>query len=161
MFRTAMVFTYICGAVQWSAVGSSTDIAVVGYNSAGAQYFNHRLSGYSSVGDSLSCAVRLGKRRKRQSGGDGTISMEVQNVLGRCLDMLRIDSVKYTVDRIESFVTMINEPCPCSRSQAIADTGRFRKQTDNCFVSMKPVSLTDPLTSISVFIASQCCYAGK
>ena len=157
------MFTYICGGVQWSAVGSSSKIAVVGYNAAGAQYFNHRLSGYSSVGDALSCAVRLGKRRKRQ-GGDGaaTIHIDIQTVIGRCLEMSEFDTSRYSLSEINKFVNKL-DPCPCTRMQANADTARFRRQNNSqCFVSMKPIIVTpdNHLTS-QISLVRQCCYDGR
>ncbi len=156
-----MVFTYICGNLQWSATGSSrTDAAVVGYSSAGTQYLNHRLSGYRSIEDSLSCAVRLGKRRKRQSGGDNTVMINVQNVVNKCLSMLDLDTRRYGDSLIQSRSDL--EPCPCQASQAMLDTARFRQQTDDtsCFVSMKPVTVitVDPLGTSENTIYQQCCY---
>ncbi len=160
--HTSMVFTYICGDLQWSAFGSGRNAAVVGYNSAGDRYFNHRLSGYTSIGDSLSCAVRLGKRRKRQSGVRST-SMDVQNTIAECSSMQEFDKSIYISFDISNYVSML-EPCPCEKSQADLDTARFRPQNDNinCYVSMKPL-FTPPhvLKSTSDSIVQQCCYNDK
>ncbi len=156
-----MVFTYICGNLQWSATGSSPDAAVVGYSSAGTQYLNHRLSGYRSIEDSLSCAVRLGKKRKRQTGGN-TLVFNVRNVVGKCRGMLLFDQVGRKNLFLEESRLFL-EPCPCTVSQAILDTARFRQQSDdtNCFVSMKPVVVATPddvRGSSESLIYQQCCY---
>ena len=155
------MFTYICGGVQWSAVGSSSNIAVVGYNAAGARYFNHHLSGYSSVGDALSCAV--GKRRKRQDGSDGTtFYIDIQTIIGRCLEMVQLDTPKYSPSKLNEFVNKL-EPCPCTRMQAKADTARFRQQNHQCFISMKPItaSVNDILSGRTVSLVRECCYDGR
>ncbi len=157
--HTSMIFTYICGDLQWSAFGSSRNAAVVGYNSAGNRYFNHPLSGYTSIGESLSCAIRLGKRRKRQSVRGSSILKDVQTAIAECSNMLGFDA--HT--DVDNYVSML-EPCPCIKSQADLDTARFRPQTDsvNCYVSMKPLSTTpDVLTSMRRMIVQQCCYDDK
>lgn len=158
-----MVFTYICGDLQWSATGSSSSAAVVGYSSAGRQYLNHRLSGYRSIEDSLSCAVRLGRRKKRQSGlnnnDDNTIMFNVQNVISQCQSMIRIDELRYG-NLFQNSQSDL-ERCPCTKSQAMEDSARFRRQRDvNCYVSMKRVILTisDPLGATEVSLYQQCCY---
>ena len=161
--HTSMVFTYICGDLQWSAFGSGRNAAVVGYNSAGDRYFNHRLSGYTSIGDSLSCAVRLGKRRKRQSVRGSSVSIDVQTIIAECSNMLVFDTRQYTHTDVNNYVSML-EPCPCDQSQADLDTARFRPQaeSENCFVSMKPLSTrADVLTSMRSMIVQQCCYDDK
>ncbi len=156
-----MVFTYICGNLQWSATGSSPDAAVVGYSSAGTQYLNHRLSGYRSIGDSISCAVRLGRRRKRQTGGN-TLVFNVRNdVFERCQGMLGIDEGRGQNHLLPESRNRL-EPCPCTVSQALQDTARFRQQSDdiNCFVSMKPVVVATAgvHSSRESHIYQQCCY---
>ncbi len=153
--HTTMIFTYICGGMQWSAVGSSRHGAVVGYSAGGTKYFNYWLSGYKSIAESISCATRLGKR----TGLDNTIRLDVDNTISQCLEMNSFDETRYR-DAPQTWKSLV-EPCPCTRSQANRDTARFQLvDGTSCYVTMKPViaSTNDPLTTTTVTLYQQCCY---
>ena len=45
--RSYAIFTYQCGDIQWSNLNGDGASAVVGYNAAGKNFFNHEASGYS------------------------------------------------------------------------------------------------------------------
>lgn len=168
--RTSVIFTYICGGMQWSAAGSSTHSAVVGYSSTGTIYVNHPLSGYRSIAELISCSARTEKRRKRQdSGSDNTISLDIETskdtMIRRCLNMINLDTRRYGDYPQNSWRNLV-EPCPCTSRQARKDSARFRLQNTteggmSCYVTTKSVVVTidDPLgASETITLFQQCCY---
>ena len=164
--RTYVVFLYICGDIQWSAVGRNT-AAVVGFTADGKYFKNHPLSRFSGVGDAVSCTFDVGKRRKRQDGKFNSTSnvlkvpakIETVELVKKCLDAYEKD--KFLLESSGFNVTFLAQmlyPCPCTRAQAIMDRGRFRKQDDmpNCYYSTNPVELDLYIEMIT--LTQQCCY---
>ena len=152
VLRTFVVFSYICGDIQWSALGINK-AAVVGFNA-------------------VSCTFNLGKRRKRQTTLDVINNMVMQVPTGnetvetvqKCRDAFKRD--KKLLEEAQLNVTVLAQmlvndsyPCPCTRRQAIMDRGRFRKQDDitqDCYVSTNPVEFTLIVTEGT--LTQQCCY---
>ena len=164
VLRTFVVFSYICGDIQWSALGINK-AAVVGFNAEGTYFGNHHLSGYAGVGDAVSCTFDLGKRRKRQTlinnvGMQLPAGKETVERVKECIDAF--DRDKKFLEEAQLNVTVLAQmlvPCPCTRRQAIMDRGRFRKQDDitqDCYVSTNPVELDLFLTKST--LTQQCCY---
>ena len=164
ILRTFVVFSYICGDIQWSALGINKP-AVVGFNTEGKYFRNHPLSGYAGVGDAVSCTFNLGKRRKRQTlinnmGMQLPAGKEIVERVEKCITASAQD--KELQDAAQINVTVLAQmlvPCPCTRRQAIMDRGRFRKQdniTQNCYVSTNPVELDLIVTKSN--LTQQCCY---
>ena len=145
--------------MQWSSVGKN-NAAVVGYNS-GTSFYNHPLSGYASVGESISCTIETGRRQKRQSEIQPTslvLSPSVDHNLASCRRAVQRDEVNSTFllkspDQIASEL----DPCPCTLQQARNDIGRFVKYSDNptCFLSgSKSVRVVTKI----IKVIQQCCY---
>ena len=175
--RTFTFFTYICGGIQWSSLGTNA-AAVVGYNARGGFFNNHPLSGFQAIGEAVSCTVALRRRQKRQlpMPGDDMMTNGMMEELERdeelservqeCLDNYDLDSVLFIgTAHFETNLTTLAgqlQPCPCSYYQALNDFGRFIPQNDNpsCFVSATfiPIRLRvgDPLT-----LTQQCCYGNN
>ena len=84
--------------MEWTSFGNNNH-AVVGY-SAGTEYFyNYPLSGFSSVGESISCLVGAESRKKRQDMSQPTsfdMPLPVSMTLRMRVDMCR-DAVERTV----------------------------------------------------------------
>ncbi len=166
--RTFAVFTFLCGGVEWSAVGSGR-AAVQGYNEAGNHFFNHRLSGYLAIGNAVSCIAGEGKRRKRETNNADPISLpanqELRRLVLRCQDFkLFQEEIVFTrgVD-INASLNAIAEllpPCPRTRMQANLDSATFRAQPNvsKCYISVLPVPIGDILQSNHFSVTQQCCY---
>ena len=170
--RTYAVFTYRCGAIQWSALGRNKG-AVIGYNSEGNFFENHPLSGFSGIGDAVSCTFDIGKRRKRQGqfGGDGTNGLRfrmpgepgTQTEVDHCLSLLRTEALYYEFQFPRETPQSLAEklvPCPCSEYQVYYDEARFIKLNDstkNCYISAQPI----PVNLIAfqpINLTQMCCY---
>lgn len=157
----------MCGEVRWSSVGRNSE-AVVGFNAEGNEFVNHPLSGFSDIGDSISCTSQMGKRRKRQTGGSMPNNIRhrfpsggnLQNQIKQCLDAEQFDKVLLTGTDPSDLAEML-EPCPCSRDQVLADYGRFRQQDGlpQCYLSTNPLEVQVLLGRITV--TQQCCYDGS
>ena len=174
--RTFVIFTYICGGIQWSALGTNA-AAVVGYNIRGDFFNNHPLSGFQAIGEAVSCTITLGRRQKRQSspmgvGANTTNGMMTEipnnNVLSEqvqsCLDRSRMDNILFTLTAyVDTNLTALADqldPCPCSYYQAKQDFGRFVPQanTTSCFVSANPITISLFVTGNPLTLTQQCCY---
>lgn len=152
---TYAIFTYVCKEMQWSKSGNAD--AVIGYNAAGLYYYNHPLSGTSSVRRGIKCPRNnvtnmLFKLPVSQD-------IKVQRHI-RCLQ-------KYTYDKHMLCSVDINnlaarlKPCPCTLQQAVQDLGRYIKQMESddrmCFVSSKP-QMVDLPDGKRIQLTQQCCY---
>ncbi len=172
--QTFAVFAYLCGGVEWSAVGSGR-AAVQGYNEAGNHFFNHRLSGYLAIGDAVSCISKQGKKRKRAIDDSDPICIPVRpelNLLIRTckqLEIFNVDILFIGLDR--SVSDSLNEiakllpSCPRTRMQADLSSAVFRPQPDlnksQCYVSIVPVPVRNLIQAKEVNVTQQCCYNGK
>ena len=166
VIRTYLVFLYKCGEVQWSALGRNR-AAVVGYNAEGKYFSNHPLSGYAAIGDDVSCTSGhdLGKKRKKRSehdgdgGGEVPTKEDLAKAVKECDDATKFSRLLRGSLTVEKLAQMLY-PCPCTRSQAILDHGRFSPQKDmpQCYISTNPIDVMGlPLEKIS--LTQQCCYS--
>jgi hypothetical protein len=168
VLHTYVIFSYMCGEVQWSALGRNR-AAVVGFNAEGNFFGNHPLSGFPAVGDAVSCTFELGKRRrKRQDAEMPPANMlmelpadpELRVKVESCLNAFDFDSGLLLLGTTPEQLAMMLEslPCPCSRGQASNDYGRFipQKGAPQCYVSTEPVRLR--LLVSDVTLTQQCCY---
>ena len=163
--HTYVIPTYICGEMQWSAVGRNK-AAVVGYNAQSDFFKNHPLSGFSGIEDAVSCAVQLGNRRRRQSvqPSDDTLSErmptdeEVEEAVGTCLTMIELDTRVTLIGFEPENIAEMLDSCPCTLSQIEADFGRYVQLSDSplCFVSAKPQIVR--LITVSTTLTQLCCY---
>lgn len=160
---TYSVFSYVCGDIQWSSVGTNRS-AVVGFNSEGNEFGNHPLSGFSDIGDAVSCTAQVGKRRKRQRETTNDkmklpTNETLQNLIKRCVVADMLDKILLLGENTTELAQQL-EPCPFTRDQALVDYGRFVEQENlsQCFVSTNPVEVQVLLTTIS--LTQQCCYDG-
>ena len=158
--RTYALYTYTCGDIQWSVTGPGR-AAVVGYNAARGSFFNHALSGYSSIGDAVSCPAGGANRMKRQTPPSSTSTNRLSNPTSndpatRCAQIVRNDPV--TRNNLMELNKLL-VPCPPTRDQVLSDTGRFRPQpgVPNCYVTMSKTEY-DFGRNRRDSIARQCCY---
>ena len=171
-FRTYAVFIYKCGDIQWSGLNQNQG-AVIGFDAEGNYYGNHPLSGFSSIGQAVSCTFDINKRRKRntqQSGAqlcglnpDQEDERIDSGMLCRQFGLSDVSlfedlfGASHEADLI-TFVDMFG-PCPSTKSHADDDLGRYIKQPSNtlpgvdCYVSGKPIVMK------SLNLTQQCCYA--
>lgn len=166
VLRTYTIFSYMCGDVQWSSLGRNR-AAVVGFNSEGYFFENHPLSGFSGVGDAVSCTFSIGKRRKRQNGDmPNNLPMilpaedEVMAAVEECLAAeARDEFALFGFAGTPQTLADMLDPCPCSVQQAIADHARFRQLDDpsNCYVSSTPVNVM-LLVLGQITLTQMCCY---
>ena len=171
VLRTYVVFSYMCGGIQWSALGRNR-AAVVGFNAKGINFGNHPSSGFSAVGNAVSCTFDLGKRRKRQDGdmpvgnmgmplpADETVAAQIAN----CRLAVGADE-RLLFDPLVSISTLADMlgPCPCTRGQANLDRARYRQQADlpQCYHSVSSVEFTLFLSGVRTTLTQQCCYANN
>ena len=163
--HTFVVFSYICGDIQWSVLGRNK-AAVVGFNAGGKYFVNHPLSGYAGVGDAVSCTFDLGKRRKRQITLVNNVGMQLPadkekvERFEKCNTASEDDKELLNAAQLNvTVLAQMLDPCPCTRRQAIMDRGRFRNQdniTQDCYVSTNPVELDLYFTRSN--LTQQCCY---
>ena len=143
---------------------------MVGYNAAGQSFFNHDLSGYSSIGDAVSCPAGGANRMKRQTPPSSTSTNRLSNPTdndpgARCAQIVRGDPVLNDSKVIRNNRNKLMElnkllvPCPPTRDQVIRDTGRFRPQpgVPNCYVTMSKTEYEFNQNRRDS-IARQCCY---
>lgn len=158
---THVIFTYICGEIQWSSLGTNR-AAVVGYNGV-TSFYNHPLSGFSSIGESISCTGEIGRRQKRQSVGQPTnmaiplpVDPTLRMLINNCRRAATQDGVHLIGTTPDELASML-EPCPCSLYQVNSDLGRFVRFSNNppCYLS-GPRIVNLPLGRIS--LTQQCCY---
>lgn len=141
---------------------------MVGYNFEGEYFQNHPLSGYSGIGDAVSCTFDIGRRRKREAADrDDLMCLPVDDELadkvGECdqaAENRMLDFMPITVYTPESLASLL-DPCPCSLDQAMRDHARFVPidEPEGCFVSASP--LKEPNTLVArgpVSITQMCCY---
>lgn len=95
------------------------------------------------------------------------VSDKLKEIVGECLTAFARDTGLQTlgieqdaIGGIEGLSTILGNsyPCPCSRSQALGDSGRFQQQKDltQCFVSTVPMSI--PLFLSVLSLTQQCCF---
>lgn len=155
----------MCGEIQWSALGRNR-AAVVGFNAEGNFFGNHPLSGFSSVGDAVSCTFELGKRRRRQEEEMPPANMltelpadpELRVKVEDCLNTFDFDAGALLFGTDPEDLAEQLEPCPCSKSQADLDHGRYTRQMGlpQCYVSTKPINVR--LLATQITLTQQCCY---
>jgi hypothetical protein len=156
----------VCGQVQWSSLERNKP-AAVGYNSEGNYFSNHPLSGFSGIGDAVSCLSNIGKRRKRETGNTDstTISFcsdaDVQRAVEDCMEAEERDKSAYSnSNQTPVMLAGMLEPCPCTLQQAMEDGARFIPYVDvpgNCYVSSKPIEVRLPALG-DIFLTQMCCY---
>ena len=158
---THAIFTYICGEMQWSSLGNG-NAAVVGYNS-GTGFYNHPLSGFTLIGDSISCTVNTIRRQKRQNKRQTTnialllpADKNLKKLLSNCIVEIEKDKILF-MELFPEVLALKLEPCPCTLEQATNDIGRFVKYSDTplCYLSgPKPTNLL----KTNITLTQQCCY---
>ena len=161
---TYIIFTYICGEMQWSAVGQN-GAAVVGYNTGSYSFYNHPLSGFSSIGESISCTIENRRRQKRQNENQLSsvimkppVDPETIEMIANCREKVVEDISRFMFrPNGPTSLTSSLEPCPCTVNQARVDIGRFMKFSDDplCYVSV-PLSVNLIIDMIA--LTQQCCY---
>lgn len=159
---TYAIFTYICGEMEWSSFGTNNP-AVVGYNLGSGYFYNHPLSGFLSIGESISCMIGTRRRGKRQNEMQTTnleLSLPVSQALRvkfeRCRRAAAFDNSNFIVISFETLLSEL-EPCPCTLNQAKNDVGRFLKFSDNplCYLSIpKEFNLIVRTATLN----QKCCY---
>ena len=145
--------------MQWSSLGSG-NAAVVGYNS-GTSFYNHPLSGFTPIGESISCTVDTIRRQKRQNKRQPTnialllpADKNLKMMLSNCRVEIERDKLLF-MEHLPEVLALLLEPCPCTLEQASKDLGRFVKFTDTplCYLSgPKSVYL------FNITLTQQCCY---
>ena len=166
---TYAIFSYMCGEIQWSALGVS-EAAIVGLNSAGRTVYNHPTSGSNAIGDFVSCTFILQNRQKRQAEQNNNLMLQIPAEptltarIESCLAAYQADFLffQFTPEyrRNISLLRDLLEPCPCSYYQALGnDYGRFIEQDGMpfCFVSANPVPV-NVRVSQPLSLTQQCCY---
>lgn len=165
--RTFVIFTYICGEIQWSALGRNR-AAVVGYNARGDYYYNHPSSGFSAIGNSVSCTFQLGRRQTRQAIPDSMNSMlelptdsVTSQIRQSCLSAINDDEVFLFENRNLQELANMLDPCPPDLKKVRDDFGRFIPQPGDfpssiCYVSARPISLQ--MLTGRIALTQQCCY---
>ena len=138
---------------------------MVGYNSEGEYFQNHPLSGFSGIGDAVSCTFDIGRRRKREAGREDVMCLPVdEDLAGKVRECDRVAGNRMldflTVYTPESLAGLL-DPCPCSLDQAMRDRARFVPidEPENCYISAIP--LQEPRTLFArgpVTITQMCCY---
>lgn len=160
-----MVYTYICGEMQWSSLGQS-GAAVVGYNSEGNFFQNHPASGFSSIADIVSCGVNQERRRKRQEPQPLTpiMPLDVDPVIrNEAIDCNnRFDLDKSIVDSMNLTDLLSGCPCPPTLRHALTDAARFVQHTRSPLCYVSTVSNCNKQGAVSAVVtvtaAHQCCY---
>lgn len=163
---TYAIFSYMCGELQWSGLGRSEG-AVVGFNAEGSFYGNHPLSGYPSIGESISCPGS--KRRKRQQDGssDATNLLlpmpadeNINAMRALCESHAMNDSMFVTAEEIPNLASII-PPCPCTRKQADNDANFMNFPSGSqCYVSQTPNRTTSSV-QFELVLTQQCCYGSR
>ena len=167
------VFNYICGELQWSGIGTN-QAAVVGFNAEGTFYGNHPLSGFSSIGESVSCPTSSsgGRRKRQQDGQDDMTNMFMALPVNMELNQMRMSCAQHKSEDEELFVTLNEIPvlaamlgadhaCPCTQKQARRDTNFIIfPDASGCYLSIGPVIIppNSTIRNVQLELTQQCCY---
>ena len=168
---TYVVFTYMCGDIQWSSVGGS-GAAVVGFNAEGDVFQNHPQSGYDSIGNAVSCVVELGRRRRREANVNVTrnditkvyTQEEYTQLVKNCTSAANDDRAVLPVPETEFKILREEkglESCPNDIIKLNEELGRFMRQTnitEQCCITTKPIETNLHLTGAPISATQQCCY---
>lgn len=165
------MFSYACGDIQWSGLGSET--AIVGYNSQAKFFDNHLGNGFEDIGELVSCTRQIvSGRKKRDDGGvrgfgsTGCVfsDEELQQSKIDCVNRADFDDVNFPEEVTGNGITVENvvdqlPRCPATLAQVLVSPAFERyDQPPNCFQSIcryEPISLF--LQRLYKFI-SVCCY---
>ncbi len=168
-YSTYIIFSYICGGIQWTTPPGSNRPAVVGYYNRG-NFYTHPDSGLETVGNAVSCPLET---RKRQSDGQmdptnitSPNNEEMYNLAREgCRNFVqgvRNNFIEHLggKDKVFYFNLLVQEGyiCPPSVMKVKMDA-RFQGQTNNnhnCYVS-STIQYTSS-GAISLNLAQQCCY---
>ena len=159
--------------MEWSGFGN--DKASVGYIASREIFNNHPSSGFSLIGNALSCPTENSKkRRKRQIGlnrgntlvlpigiGGGTGGIQ-QSLMARCLSGPRGAVIHNTqISFVATLLTRM-QSCPSEENHAIIDIGRFIPfgTIDNpqCYITGKPLRVGQPMELSEFTFTQHCCY---
>ena len=147
--------------MQWSAAGGSL-AAVVGYNTGTQSFYNHPLSGFSSIGESISCTVERRRQKKESEIQASNVilqpqpDLDIQRKAIKCRIKVQEDINRFSGhDQLISLISLL-QPCPCTVNQARQDVGRFVKFSEDplCYISV-PVYTS---VNVPVTLTHQCCY---
>ena len=139
--------------MQWSSVGENK-VAIVGFSAKGEFFKNHPQSGTQNIANAVSCPKR---RHRRDIDPASYAHLVSTNLCDMPDDLFRLmclcnsrldDDIRFRVNEV------VNQlyPCPPTLEQAKADTGRFVRQNDDCYVSGKRVIMN------GTYFTQQCCY---
>lgn len=163
------VFSYICGKLEWSGLGSET--AIVGFNSNAEYFDNHPANGLGNISRIVACGIQEEiQMTDSGDGSDGTLSgplpanVTLQEAKMRCMVIALSDDTSFIDinalrDVNDSDVSQLPK-CPPTRLQLDISTEfqPFPAQTEDCYRSndiFRPFggNLTRQFDFVSV-----CCY---
>ena len=157
--NTYFLLTYTCGDIEWSSIGD--EAAVVGYNAQSDYFFNHPASGFSSIGDAVSCTSPRNKRQEKLSvftiGKRVQVNKELVRDSVKCMAFYTVDTEDISEEQLNNEIIPNVEPCPCNSRQASQDK-RFQPQPskENCYTQIVPLKVR---TNAQVYtFVQQCCY---
>lgn len=159
------VFNYICGGLQWSDIGTNGAKAVVGFNAESTFYSNHPLSGYSSVGEHISCPTNATRRQKRQQEEETNMFVALP-ANGNLRESDIMDCRKLSMKDERLFISLNDtlsaasmiDPCPCTQKQAQRDNTFIAfPDKSGCYVSIGFESFNST-TDFPLELTQQCCY---
>ena len=166
--HTFAIYNYICGEMEWSGFGNEK--AAVGYIASREIFNNHPASGFSLIGDAISCPTEDSRKRRKRAIGRNNIVQQIgigngdlQDRINFCVHGTPGDTIINRAGIKTSFIASLLEPCPPRLSLAQTDVGRFilfgTNDNQQCFITAKPLTRTQP-TALSQFtFTQQCCYS--
>ena len=162
--KTYYVFTYVCGEMEWSGLG--TEAAVVGFNTNGDFFHNHQANGQPDIGQIISCSNDLEGKRKRQAtnpgnGGD-TNSMPASISRDDCILIANFDDMHLIITNttIEALPGFDQLPaCPSTKLQLSISTEfqEFPPQDGDCYQSKAVTRIREDDEHRLQFV-HVCCY---
>lgn len=158
-FRTYYVFTYVCGEMEWSGLGSET--AIVGFNSNADYFDNHPLNGLPDIHQLISCSGATNQR----NGGEANqlpigTTIEQTRIIA-CMAIANADDA--AIADISTFPGLDQLPgCPSTKVQLTISTEyqQFPEQTGDCYRSNSVINGMGSDGSPFEF-STVCCYASN
>ena len=159
--RTYYVFTYVCGEIEWSGLGTET--AIVGFNSNGDFFDNHPANGLSDIGELIACNTGPEgvNRTYQENGGEvNELSFNLDLAISKaaCIDVANRDDEAF--ENIDDVISLGDLP-ECEQLRARLELGaafqEFPQQAGNCYRSSNVVNAVGNNGEILEFV-SVCCY---
>ena len=152
--HTYYIYTYTCGEINWSTIGGES--AVVGHNAHKKKFSNHPSSGYSSIGEAVSCTFATAEESPQMtvtSSGEVEVDPATEQAILECSLYEQTVKNEITPAVLETEILPNVLVCPPTVKQADLDEN-FHGDPNNANCRLQ----ASPFEYKQYSIVQQCCY---